>query len=178
MKHTAIPALVLLSVFIGFSSQGSETRSISLTNIATPSDCPPHIEVRALHTASGQAKSIDNSDSAGIAQRLRVTVSNSQPVEIVQTRITVRGHTGKGELSPANSLQTGSSEATKSFNLALKIGVKQQASTKVLLPGFTSIISVNLDSVVFADDSSWHPSEGKVCHIPVHTSLNLTNVTS
>jgi hypothetical protein len=36
--------------------------------------------------------------------------------------------------------------------------------------GFTAVNSIELDSVNFADGTSWHAADGKTCRVPVSSS--------
>ncbi|HWZ52734.1 MAG TPA: hypothetical protein VNW54_14850 [Granulicella sp.] len=106
----------------------------------------------------GEAKS-------GIAQRLHMTVTNSNPRQIVGIQITVHGFAAKARITPTVSAQLDTSELKRSIDLKLSVGANQRASTDLRLSQFTSVSLLDIDAVDYADGSSWHPSSQQTCHI-------------
>ena len=103
------------------------------------------------------------------AQKLKLqlrhlTGPHSHPSAITAARITVHGLTAKGRIAPASSNPDADTIA-KQVNLALTIAPNHTTSTDMLFQGFTSIRWITLDSLTYADGTTWHPAAHKSCSI-------------
>jgi hypothetical protein len=100
-----------------------------------------------------------------ITQRLHMTLSNSNPHAIVGMQITVHGFPAKARVVPTVSAQSDRSELEKTIDLKINVGSNQNASTDLRLRAFTAVRLLNVDSVDYADGSSWHASAQQTCHV-------------
>ena len=84
--------------------------------------------------------------------------------KIVSAKVTVTGISSKGRLVPlADSTASPSGKArTLDVNFVLS---GRDAAANLLLEGFTSITSITLKSMTYADGSVWTPSVGSSCRI-------------
>jgi hypothetical protein len=98
-------------------------------------------------------------------QRLRMTLTNPNWREVVGIQITAHGFSAKARVVPTVSAQSDASELKKTIDLKLNVGYNQHAITDLMLDAFTSVSRIDLDSVDYADGSSWHSSAGQTCHI-------------
>lgn len=100
-----------------------------------------------------------------ITQRLHMTLTNSNPHDIVGIQITVHGFPAKARLVPTVSAQSDASELKKTIALKINVGSNQNASTDLRLRAFTAVRLLDVDSVDYADGSSWHASAQQTCHV-------------
>jgi hypothetical protein len=133
--------------------------------------------MRAEHRADGSLMTVDKRrdgekrDSSGAAQRIHLSLGKGSDSErVVAVRITVHGTSNKPRTMAADSRVTGprlndSPDARKTLNLSFSDRDKDEATADLLLRGFTSVTSITLDSLTFADGSIWMPDFGKACRI-------------
>ncbi|MGC1781000.1 MAG: hypothetical protein WA708_00610 [Acidobacteriaceae bacterium] len=167
-------ALFLGSMTLLAQSSGRNPTTPAVMHGTTPAtNCPVGMQAQqqvgqgALDLAARQPK--------GIAQSLRLSLNNSTFQEIVSVRITVLGFNAKGRMAPAQMAEAKSSEITKSLDLKIKVGPKSHASLNILLPDFTSVRVVNLDSIRYADGSNWKPTAVSTCHAVPNDMLLISS---
>ena len=163
-------ALVLGSMTLLAQSSGRhDSQPVDMT-VATvvpgSTDCP--IEIRAQKNLSvGQLQKLPSSSdqNRGPSQNLHLTLTNSTFSQIVGVRITAYGLNSKGQVTPARTTADDSSAIRKTLDLKLKADPKSNASTDILLTGFTSVTYINVDSIRYAGGSTWLPSALRTCHV-------------
>lgn len=156
--------VVLGSMTLLAQSSAQHDSHPSVASVGSVSmDCP--IDMRAQRQ-SGVGAVVPTADrNKGPVQELAFTLKNSTPKEIVDLQITVHGINSKGRVSPLKTSSADSSQIQKSLDLKLKIGPESRTSTTLVLPGFTAVRSIELDSVNYAGGSSWRSSTVHSCHI-------------
>ena len=97
---------------------------------------------------------------------VQLTLKNTSSVAIISERITVRGVTTRGGSSPALQ-QAYARNLEIEGNLTVEPG--QQASVYSLLTGFSDAKHIELNSVTYADGSSWQPVNGEACIVAVQS---------
>jgi hypothetical protein len=96
-------------------------------------------------------------------QQLHLTFNNPSKREIVSTQITVRGLRGKDrsmELSNSSS-----PDLAKTVEVAIDVKGNGSASKDLSLSQFTAITSIELNSITYADDSTWQASSPGACSV-------------
>ena len=125
--------------------------------------CPVSMRAQQRTSVTGLTRTGDGNAVQG--QRIHLDVDRG-PHAVVAIQVTVHGTTARPRIYAAQSLH-GASDALKTFTLtadgASANGVA--ISSDILLRGFTSVQSVNLDSVSYADGSLWTPTAGKSCSV-------------
>lgn len=102
---------------------------------------------------------------SGVAQHIRLILGDAKnSATIVSAKVTVRGTSPKGRMTPTVFSQDASPDARKTLALTFKTDGSEGASANLVLPGFTSVTSISLDSLTYADGSIWRPSNGRGCH--------------
>ena len=101
---------------------------------------------------------------SGVAQHIRLILGDAKNSEtIVSAKVTVRGTSPKGRMTPTVFNQDASPDARKTLVLTFKADGNEGVSANLVLPGFTSVTSISLDSLTYADGSIWKPSNGRGC---------------
>jgi hypothetical protein len=100
-----------------------------------------------------------------ITQRLHMTLTNSNPHDIVGMQITVHGFPAKARAVPTLSTESNAPELKQTIALKINVGSNQNASTDLRLRAFTAVRLLDVDSVDYADGSSWHASAHQGCHV-------------
>lgn len=119
-----------------------------------------------------------NGDTAS-SQKLKLQLNyltdpQLHPYNIVAAQITVHGLTAKGRIAPASSNPDDNTIA-KQVDLALTIAPNHTASTAMLFQGFTSVRWITLDSLTYANGSTWHPAAHKSCSIVPNRYMAVAN---
>jgi hypothetical protein len=134
----------------------------AVITMTTP-HCSCPVGLRARPGVGGNIMTIDASDGVG-SQMLSLDLSNIGSRHITGAQITVHGLTAHGHVIPASSyLDAGTT--TKRIDLALTVAPGATTSTNLLFKGFTSVSTIDLDSLTYADGSTWHASPQHTCQI-------------
>jgi len=97
----------------------------------------------------------------GIAQLLHLIVTSPNSKRVVAANVTVHGFANKGRVVPTLSAQD-SSDATKTFDVKFPAEPKE-ISTDLAVPGFSAVSAIDLNSVTYADGSTWKLAAGSTC---------------
>jgi hypothetical protein len=111
-----------------------------------------------------------------LEQRIHLVLGKMKDsARVVAAKITVRGTNSKWLAMPASSLQFGSSNAGSSNNASssavktidVRFGVTadQTEFADLVLPGFSSVQSITLNSLTYADGSIWSSFNGNACRV-------------
>ena len=139
-------AFLLLCVPLTLLAQTTETLDPSLLLHPQAICGPIRMQARMLDT------SLDRPLEPH--QKVGITLNNLGSVSIVLERITV--HFGR---------ETSTSGAPYELETRVEVGAKQEASFVELFSVPNPVSYIELNSVRYADGSSWHPTGGAVCKI-------------
>ncbi len=109
---------------------------------------------------------VDSGTRNPVSQQLLVSIHNPASNGITSIRVTVHGLTAKGQTLPViagNSNQSGTIDTPATLRLAVAAGAGN--STQLRVRGITSVRSIDLDEVIYADGSSWHATASHSCRI-------------
>ena len=168
-------SLVFLLCTIASNAQTSGKQlSYSLTfSPARPlaSDCP--VEVKARLDVSGKVVLIKGGQTQGISEKLQIILSNPKSPGIAAAHLTVRGFPVGVRFAPAVLYSSNDpAQITKTIAFDRPLAAGQNASVLVGVSDFSTVTSIDLDSVTFADGLSWHPTVRKACSASEGLSRN------
>jgi hypothetical protein len=171
MKSFAILPLAIVFATTGAIGQnvvkaGPATlplRPFSLNSVACP------IDLRATHGTLFMPKKTDFGPSpapspAPQEQTLHLTVTNHSPQKIVTAQLTIHGFSNKWRDVPLLNA-TAAPDLVKKVEVVLNVKANAQSSSDLSLSRFTSIAAIDLDSVTYADGSSWQSSSPAACSV-------------
>ena len=152
-------------------------RSQSQTYIVpapTAAGCP--VSMHALHGSGGglvmtsrpQSAPANDADpknaGSGVEQRIHLILGGTKNFSrVIAAKVTVYGSNGKLRFDEASSNQPWS--ATRTLDLKLDAAPDGAESTDMILPGFSSVQSITVNSLTFADGSTWTSFNGKACQV-------------
>jgi hypothetical protein len=139
-------AFLLLCVPLTLLAQTTETLDRSLLLHPQAICGPIRMQARMLDT------SLDR--PLGPHQKVGITVNNLKSAPITLERITVHF-----------AVETSTSGAPYELETRVEVGAKQEASFAELFSGSNPVSYIELNSVRYADGSSWQPDNGAVCKI-------------
>jgi hypothetical protein len=187
-------AASLLAVFGLFSITAQVSAQVSsqpTVLLAAPisTDCP--VGIRAQPSATGgridvvvDTKVPEAAGTPGVVQ-MRPTVTrvsqrlhflfllkNSGALGITGLEMTVHGTTAEGRVLPVASASGERGTIARKLSLKVTMAAGADTTKDVAFNGFTSMQLIDLDSVSYADGTSWHPSVGHTCSVePSHLLL-------
>lgn len=159
-------ALVVGSMTLLAQSSGRNGRQAVVATVEPGSiNCP--VEIRAQWQFGRnwlQKVPSSGNQPPGLGRGIKLTLTNPALTEIVGVRVTVNGHISKSRVSPVLTSQD-QSEISKTIDLKLNVGPKSEVSTVLFLAGFTSVTLIDVDSIRYANGSTWTPSPVRTCHV-------------
>ena len=133
---------------------------------APPSSCPVGFSAEP-GVGPGMVIVINGDTTASQKLKLQLSYLTDPQLHssnITGAQITVHGLTAKGRIAPASS-DPDDATIAKQVDLALTIAPGRTASTDMLFKGFTSVRWITLDSLTYANGSTWHPAAHRSCSI-------------
>jgi hypothetical protein len=141
--------------------------SVYVVPVPTNLDCPVSMHAQqqgGLGILTARDDRGESRRQSGVAQHIRLILGDAKnSATIVSAKVTVRGTSPKGRMTPTVLNQDASPDAKKTLVLTLSVDKGEGASANLVLPGFTSVTSISLDSLTYADGTIWRPSNGKGC---------------
>jgi len=174
MRHSQVLFALFLVGSTSFCQTAYESRTTTLSTFSK-TFCP--VEIKATWSKSS-AKLLPADSSGGQQQNLEITLSNSQPLTARRAQVTVYGFPPGARSVPAVVYSLGANplEVAKSFTFDCAIETGQSISVELAVPNLHTVTGINLDSLEYANGSSWHPSFRYPCQaldrsierVPVH----------
>lgn len=174
MKRTVVFASVLLlapwasgqntfpTVHSTADSQAQTT--FSITVVPGPSACPAVIHAR--HEPGLHVQRYVNGASKPEAPGMKIVLTlTSGRAQITHASIIVHGLNGKSHMVQTDTLHSGDADVTRAYALSFTRDDDNSVSTHIDLPGFTSVSSIAVLSVTYADGATWKQTEGRACQV-------------
>jgi len=126
------------------------------------STCP--ISLHAQQSSAATRREVASRDTRpeGIAQSLHLTVTNPDSRRVVAANVTVHGFANKARLMQVMSSQN-SSDAAKTMDVRFSAGPGKEVSADLRVPDLTAVSEIELNSVTYADGSTWKLTAGSSC---------------
>jgi hypothetical protein len=95
-------------------------------------------------------------------QRLELTLTNSHMRNVVSAVIKVHGLNGAVQVMPADPIRR-AHESTRTIALNVSVLSMHSASTELMMRSFGTVSRIEVESVEFADGTSWKAAEQGMC---------------
>jgi len=145
----------------------SGSPSVYVVPVPSSLDCPVSMHAQQQGGLGILTARDDRGESrrrSGVAQHIRLILGDAEnSATIVSAKVTVRGTSPKGRMTPTVFNQDVSPGAKKTLVLTFKADGNEGVSANLVLLGFTSVTSISLDSLTYSDGSTWRPSNGRGC---------------
>jgi hypothetical protein len=161
-RFSSLPlAFLLVSTFAGAQQPVTLHRSEN-----TSAGCP--IDIQARHaTQTPVSINADGENAPGSKvvpqlQRLQLTLTNPSSRDIVSAQFTAHGFSKK-----PRAMEAGSNEPDLAKTIDILVGVKGKghASHDLSLNHFTAVTSIDLNSIAYADGTTWRAPSPAACSI-------------
>jgi len=140
-------------------------QSLTVPPRIDPSKCPVGLEVERSgglvlynNAKAGPADDVDQPSS----QRFDFKMTNFLPREIVNAEITAHGFSHNWR---ALRVSTPTPDLAKTLDIALDVKGNSSASRKLSFAHFSVIKTIDVNSVTYADGSTWHASSPGACSV-------------
>ena len=148
----------------GLNGDKSQPAGVVTSSLPIFSACP--IGMRARHESFFQRELVNGSTKRkDYGMQIGLTLTSQHSKRIAEAKVTVRGLNSKGHFLPTDATHSGSSDRTRTMDVAFTTGTDGSVLTDFLLPGFTAVTSIQLDSVTYADGSTWRFSPDGFCNV-------------
>ena len=172
MKRTACLAFAFLLCSVVSPSQNTGQLQDQMNFVIVAPDvaaCPAVMNAR--HEGGLHLRVLVKGDPAPqTGLPILLTLAGGRSAQITRATVTVHGlsfHGMNGTWEPLQirTAHKGSGEVSKTMDAVFTPGEEKTASAKLVLPGFTSVSSIVLDSVSYADGSTWKPAPHRACQV-------------
>lgn len=183
MQRAAVFVFVFVCSALTLAGQSrpqspNQAPNIPSPNIWTPRQLTPQqwasacpVRMQAQHgTGRGlllardrQGESSARTDQA--SQRIHLVLGNADGKQIAQARVMVRGYGAKVRVEHALSSPGAPRLLSRTLVVHMQPEDKETAEGDLMLPGFTSVQSIELLALRFDDGSSWNALLGTPCSV-------------
>jgi len=134
------------------------------------SGCP--VSMRAQHLADGELIKAGKAKPQGIGQRLHLTLIAPDSRRIAKATLMIRGLSPKGRVTQAAG--AGAADATTTVTVGFTAGADRHDVADIRVPGMSAVQSIEVDSIVYADGSTWQLTGGQACRVTPDAFMPVT----
>jgi hypothetical protein len=162
MKSASILPLAIMLATTSMFGQ-----SFTLPPRIDPSKCPVGLQVEhssgLFKYQNAKAVPADRGDVAPRTEQwFDFRMTNFLPHEIVSAQITTHGFSDKWRVIPVSAAKP---DIWKTVDVALDVKGNSSASRELSLGHFSAIRTIDVNSVTYADGSTWHASSPGACSV-------------
>lgn len=111
---------------------------------------------------------VRNGRPKGPAQSLHLVLTHRGSQPVTGATVTVRGLTARGRVAraladPDPVGQKHNADAARALAVIFVAGPNGEVSADLRVPDLTAVLAIDLDSLTYADGSTWKLSPGKTC---------------
>jgi hypothetical protein len=141
--------------------QSSATASVVLLPAPT---CP--VRMHALQgSGSGLVQVRNAPPDTRPTQRIHLILATEQTPKVAAARVTVRGLSGRDRAVPTPAAMGLTPDRTRTLEVRFSPESATEVAADLVLPGFTAMLSVQLDSLTYSDGSIWVVPGTQACHV-------------
>ena len=138
--------------------------STSTVVIRMQPSCP--VGMHAKQGSGGGLVAVRNArPSDGPSQQIHLVLARRHLQQITGARVLVRGLSGKDRIERSRAIEDIVPDRSQMLDVTFTPDNAVEASADLVLPGFTSIQSVELESISYADGSTWKMENRNACTV-------------
>jgi hypothetical protein len=165
MHRASTLPLVLLFAATCCTAQNAISNMSLTTQRVVGNDCP--VNMQASHT-SGFPVSMNagpqGATPRGLYQQIHLTMKNLVSHEIMSAQITAHGYSNKQKMRELASASQGP-DLSKTMEVVLDVKGNGHASSDLTFHHFTAVSSIDVNSITYADGSTWRSSSPGACRV-------------
>lgn len=159
LAQTSFGAAVASTVQMG--PAGKSARDAEPAHTIAPG-CP--VSLRVQHGSGGSMLAVDKGRPKGLGQLAHVTLASRLPGKQIQSaRITAYGLSAKGRIAQASANEK--FDVVKNLDVTFAQEEGTTAAADLWVPGMTAVRLLHLDSLTYADGSTWKVEAGGSCSV-------------
>ena len=135
-----------------------------------PSKCPVGLEVEQIGSLVAYSVPADDVDQRS-SQRFDFKMTNLSPHEIVSAEITARAFSDKWRVF---RVPAPTPDLSKTVDVTFDVKGNSSASRELSFAHFPAIWTFNVDSVTYADGSTWHVSSPGACSVTLDAIVRIS----
>ena len=126
--------------------------------------CP--VQMHALQgVSSGLTAVRDGQPPTAPAQRIHLVLSGGQARQVAAAHVTVRGLSGRNRTVRTFVTAVAAPDRTHALDVKFSPESTTEIAADLVLPGFTAVLSVQLDSITYVDGTAWLVSGTRACRV-------------
>jgi hypothetical protein len=137
---------------------------LDLSSVHANSGCPVSFSAKQGWGGGLVATRKPEPPEPGIAQRIFLSLADKNSSAVAAARVTVHGLTLRSRVLPVELGADGPAQSSRSLNVSFTKDAKGETGAGLLLPGFSAVFSIDVDSITYADGSTWKAGEG-LCRV-------------
>jgi hypothetical protein len=138
--------------------------STSIVVIRMQPSCP--VGMHAKQGSGGGLVAVRNGrPSDGPSLQIHLVLARRHSQQITGASVLVRGLSGKNRMERSNAIEDIVPDRSQMLDLKFTPDNAVEASADLVLPGFTSIQTVELQSITYADGSTWKMEKQNACTV-------------
>jgi len=159
-------AVVTRIIFSPDEQSQSATLSAKAIDPTRSAGCP--VAMRAQRLGMGATVQVRDGEKPVLGQRIHLEIERGE-YSALEAKVTVHGTRGRARLFSALSTNDVNQGADAARSFTLKPGneaagdIAKTIASDLTLAGFTSVLSISLDSITYADGSQWKMAAGHSC---------------
>lgn len=155
------------------AGQQPAVNTLTMSAIRIYTLCP--VSMRAQHLAGGELVKTAKAKPQGRGQWLHLTLMASGSRRIASATLTIRGSSGNGRVMKAAESGDGSSDARTTVTAQFAAGPEKYDVADLWAPGLTAVESIDVDSVVYVDGSTWKLGDQQACRVAPDLFMPVAN---
>jgi hypothetical protein len=158
-------ALLLSSLTLGAQDRDARTPQTFPMPVRINSlGCP--VGMQAQQRGSSQLVAVQNDNRAQLpGQRIWLTLRGAPSPQIITARVRVHGLAPKGRVLQSKAVDNLASEITRTTTVSFGKESNGGVAGELLLPGFTSVTSIELEEITYEDGTAWSVGDERVCRV-------------
>jgi len=151
----------------GLASTGAVRAEVAVAASQKQAACPIAMtaEQKAGIGSQREVQPAPNTMQPGPAQRIHLKLTNDKLGTVSALLLRVNGWSGGVHRLPLTQAEARHAQGWKTVHVKVHIGPRGKAEADVWVRGLTSVNSIDLVSVRYADGSKWRAADASVCRI-------------
>jgi hypothetical protein len=155
---------VLIAATLAAQNNASKPSAGPATNLMGSSTCP--VRMHALQGSGfGLVKVRGEQHLNSPGQRIHLILANPKSMKVAGAKVTIHGLSPKSRVARALSNSEGPSDLTKSVEVTFTSEDETSVFADLVLPGFSSITSIELQSIRYQDGTIWSVAGLQACQV-------------
>jgi len=139
--------------------RGTQTFALVLPQAACP------VQMHALQGGSGELTAVRDGPAGAPAQRIHLVLSGGQARQAAAAHVTVRGLSGRNRTVQTFAPLGLAPDRIRTLDVQFRPESATEVAADLSLPGFTAVLSVQLESLTYKDGTAWRVAGTRACRV-------------